>query len=129
MPTYVLKIKADLLNIAALQPIPDNLWVLDIQSDAGGDERKGITVSSGDAIPLDGSKGEANYVMRWAKGAPQAYIKIVDVKKVDGSYKAEDSGKWVTVLGLECRGLEPTKWLQKIDFTGLYYTTCVPGLI
>ncbi|RYH13299.1 DUF866 domain-containing protein [archaeon] len=43
--------------------------------------------------------------------AAQAYIKILpthrDVKPI---YRAEDSGNYVTILALECRGLEPIKW-------------------
>merc|ERR1719223_853751 len=116
MPLYLLKIKADLEGINKLIPLADNLWKLDIQNDAG-DTKSGITVSKADVIDLEGSKGQANYVMRWAKGAPQAYIKIVDVKKVDGSYKSDDSGKFVTVLGLECRGIEPIAWVVGEDFT------------
>ena len=48
--------------------------------------------------------------------AQQAYIKLVDVKKVDGTYKSDDSGKWVTILGMECRGLVPTTWKPSTDF-------------
>ena len=98
MPVYLLQICADLENIEQLTPLPDNLWKLDIQSDgSGGDTKTGITVSSADVIELEGSKGEANFVMKWNKAKGQSYIKLVDVKKCDFTYKAADSGKFVTV--------------------------------
>lgn len=114
MPVFLLKIKADLENIAELTPQFENLWKFDIKSQ-DGEERLGITVSKADVLELNGSKGDANYVMKWHKAdSHQAYIKLVDVKKVDGTYKATESGTWVTILGLECRGLVPTKWIPGI---------------
>jgi hypothetical protein len=98
MPIYLLQICADLEGIEQLTPLPNNLWKLDIQSDSsGGDVKKGVTVSSEDAIELDGSKGEANFVMKWPKAKAQSYMRLVDVKKCDMTYKAADSGKFVTV--------------------------------
>ena len=57
--------------------------------------------------------------MRWAKGAQQSYIKIVPVKKVDGTYTSKDSGSWKTILGLECRGLTITKVIITADFNAI----------
>lgn len=111
MPLFLLKIKADLENVAELTPQFENLWKFNIAS-TDGEERLGITVSKADVLELNGSKGDANYVMKWHKAdSHQAYIKLVDVKKIDGTYKAADSGTWVTLLGLECRGLVPTAWI------------------
>jgi Eukaryotic protein of unknown function (DUF866) len=111
MPIFLLKIKADLENIALLSPQFENLWKFNIASQ-DGEERLGITVSKADVLELNGSKGDANYVMKWHKAdSHQAYIKLVDVKKADGTYKAAETGTWVTILGLECRGLVPTAWI------------------
>lgn len=54
--------------------------------------------------------------MKWHSSGHQTYIKIVDLKKVDGSYKQSDSGSMVSILGLECRGLHPTRWIPGNDF-------------
>jgi hypothetical protein len=109
MVLFLLKMKADLENISELQPQFENLWKFNISSQ-DGEERLGITVSKADILELNGSKGDANYVMKWHKAdSHQAYIKLVDVKKVDGTYKT--SGDWTTLLGLECRGLIPTAWI------------------
>ena len=64
MPIFLLKIKADLENIDEIICRPDNLWQFNIASSTDpSDTRDGITVSEMDAIELNGSKGEANYVM------------------------------------------------------------------
>jgi hypothetical protein len=100
MPTYHLQIKAELEGIQQLQPISGHLWKMDVEGE--GNTRNGITVSESDVIELEGSKGEANYVMKWDKSSKhQAYIKIVPSKGCDFTYKAEDSGKWVTILAIE----------------------------
>ena len=57
MPLYLLQIKAELENIASIQPKENNLWKLNIVS-SGGDSKDGITVSGEDIIELEGSKGE-----------------------------------------------------------------------
>mmetsp|Transcript_31907 Transcript_31907/g.53806 ORF Transcript_31907/g.53806 Transcript_31907/m.53806 type:complete len:158 (-) Transcript_31907:718-1191(-) len=116
MPSYLIKLKADLENIKQLIPLPENTWKFDIQSTDGGDTKEGITVTKGDVIPLDGSKGEANFVMKWPGASAQSYMKIVDVKNVEGNYPEHSSGEWVTILGLECRGLEPIRWVPEMDF-------------
>ncbi|KAJ1435265.1 hypothetical protein B484DRAFT_446138 [Ochromonadaceae sp. CCMP2298] len=116
MPVYLIKLKAELENIKQLIPLTDNTWIFDIQSSDGGDTKESITVCKSDLAPLDGSKGEAHYIMKWPRAKAQSYIKIIDVKGVTGTYTEESSGKWVTVLGLECRGLEIVKWRLGADF-------------
>jgi len=54
--------------------------------------------------------------MKWPGSPQQCYIKIVDIKKCDGTYTAEDAGKYKPILGLECRGLEPCGWVPSDDF-------------
>jgi hypothetical protein len=54
--------------------------------------------------------------MKWdPKSSHQAYIKIVDIKKMTGDYSAENAGSMVTVLGIECRGLIPRRWIAGED--------------
>ena len=54
--------------------------------------------------------------MKWHGSQHQSYIKIVDIKKCDGTYNLEDAGNYKTILGLECRGLEPYGWVPSDDF-------------
>lgn len=117
MPTFLVKFKAELEGIKQLIPISNNEWRLDIRSsDNDVDVRKDITVSGSDVIALEGSRGEAHYVMKWPGSKHQSYMKIIDVKNVTGRYTSEDSGKWHTILGLECRGIVPTRWIPGSDF-------------
>lgn len=64
MTIFALEIRATLENVSRLTPIAGNLWKFDIVSQAS-DRKEGITVSSDDEIPLEGSRGTANYVMHW----------------------------------------------------------------
>jgi hypothetical protein len=116
MTIFALRIKADLENIETMSPLANNLWKLDIVSPDGVDQRLGITVSNSDVEKLEGSKGEANFIMKWKGSNSQSYIKIVDLKKTDSNYSSNDSGNWKLIIGFECRGLEPTKWIPGIDF-------------
>lgn len=116
MPTYKVSIKCDLENVKMLTPIPNNLWTFNIASVGGADRRDGITVSEGDAMELEGSKGSAHFVMKWNKGEQQSYIKVVPLKKVTGTYNESDNGKWVPILGLECRGIDVVDYVPGIDF-------------
>lgn len=83
----------------------------------GGEVRNGITISSDDVYPLEGSRGEANFVIKWPYATDQSYIKILTNNRgVKPSYTADDSGNYVTILGLECRNIEPTAWHPSFDF-------------
>jgi hypothetical protein len=64
MPVYALEIRATLENVSRLIPTSGNLWKFDIASSAS-ERKEGITVGSDDDIPLEGSRGTANYVMHW----------------------------------------------------------------
>ncbi len=104
MPLFALQIKAELNNIDQIVPIENNAWKFDIRSIDGGSTRDGITVCHEDVIDVDGSsRSQANFVVKWPGEASQAYIKIVPIKKCDCIYRKENSGKFVTILGLECR--------------------------
>eukprot|EP00599_Poterioochromonas_sp_BG-1_P011709 CAMPEP_0173158986 /NCGR_PEP_ID=MMETSP1105-20130129/16786_1 /TAXON_ID=2985 /ORGANISM="Ochromonas sp., Strain BG-1" /LENGTH=161 /DNA_ID=CAMNT_0014077225 /DNA_START=48 /DNA_END=533 /DNA_ORIENTATION=+ len=117
MPQFYLKVKADLENIKSLTPSVGNLWKLDIQTPGGGEVRNGITISSDDVYPLEGSRGEANFVIKWPYATDQSYIKILTNNRgVKPSYTSDDSGNYVTILGLECRNIEPTAWHPSFDF-------------
>jgi hypothetical protein len=116
MPVFVLQIKCDLENIDYLCPQVNNTWIFDIGSTDDFEKREGVTISRADVLELDGSKGTANYVMKWKGAKNQAYMKIIDQKGLTERYTNADSGKWKTILALECRGLIPLAWTPSIDF-------------
>lgn len=82
----------------------------------GNDVKTGITISKADVMELEGSRGDANYIMKWPGQKVQSYMKIVDLKGVTGHYTEESSGEWVAVLALECRGVVPVRWQVSRDF-------------
>lgn len=83
-----------------MRPLPENLWKLDVQSTDGCDKKSGITVSEGNVEPLEGSRGEANYVMKWKGATQQSYIKIMpNAKGVTGeNFEEYSSGVGVSLL-------------------------------
>jgi hypothetical protein len=56
--------------------------------------------------------------MKWQGATTQSYIKVIPIKKVDGTYSSDDSGKWKSILGLECRGLDIGTWYPGDNFSG-----------
>jgi hypothetical protein len=117
MPTTLLRISAELENIEKLVPCQGNVWKFDI-SNGRGEEKAGVTIDPNEDIELVGSRGTANFVMKWPGENKQSYIKVVPVKKVTGEYSASSSGL-VPVLGLECRGIEILRWIPSVDFVAI----------
>ena len=118
MPTYVLHIKATLEGLAKLEAKPDCTWILTVQSTDQSDTREGVYVSRSEEIPLDGSRGTANFVVKFKGAKQQSTCSVVDVKKLTtGSITAAQSGEFVPVVAFECRGLVPLKWHPSSDFT------------
>ena len=64
-------------------------------------------------MELTGSRGTANFIKKWDGEQTQSYLKMIDVKKVTGATEITDSDQWVTLFAIECRGLEPVKWMPK----------------
>ena len=87
MPTFVLFIKAELENVAKLIPSNNVLWKFDVVN-AASERKEGITVSASEEIELHGSRGTANFVMKWQGDKHESYIKIVHVKKVTNVYES-----------------------------------------
>jgi len=116
MPTFLLKMKAELEGIACLRPLKGNNWKINVVS-SGGHSREGITVSDADEQELEGSRGTAHFIIRWERSMEPAYIKLVPMKGVDGTYTK--SGEFQTILAMECRGIEPATWIPSTDFDAI----------
>ena len=72
-------------------------------------------MSEDDTIELDGSRGEANFVMKWPGSSQQAYIKIIKLKACKEAFTSDDTG-FVRMVALECRGLDIDAWTVTTDF-------------
>lgn len=111
MPTFLLYIKADLENIASLSPVKGCSYCLDVKESAGSEQRDGVYVTAAETHDLSGSKGNANFVMKFAKGSKnEASLNVLEVKGVTREVTGDDSGKWVPVVAFECRGMEPVAY-------------------
>ena len=66
--------------------------------------------------PLEGSRGDANFIIKWPYSKDQSYIKIITHRSVASSISAAQSGSFVTILAMECRNLEPIAWHPSFDF-------------
>ena len=123
MPLFLMQIRlSEIENVQSLVLKENNTFVFDI-SNGSGEVKQSQEVSTLDEIEIEGSRGKANYCMRWTKGAPQAYIKIETIKKCNGSYLSSSLGEWVTVVGFEARGLEmdtvrPSNYFDVISSEG-----------
>lgn len=129
MVFYVLKIKGDLEGIDKLIPKPGNYWKFNIAGPDGvdsGDIKKGITLCADEVVDIAGSRGEANFICRFPGSDQQAHASLVPIpdkaskkkspKFLEAVYKKSDSGEFVPILCIECRGLEPVGWIPSIDF-------------
>eukprot|EP00877_Chromochloris_zofingiensis_P005867 jgi/Chrzof1/1533/Cz10g11130.t1 len=108
MPVFLLYVKGDLEHVAKITIPQDFRFNIDVQESAGTETRNGVYVTAAEDHELSGSKGTANYVMKWAKDSrKEAYINLTEIKGVTRSYTGDDDGKFVPIMGFECRGLDP----------------------
>lgn len=109
MPLFVLQGKGELEGVEWMRPKAAVTWTFDIENDAN-ERREGITVCSVDELELEGSRGTANFVMKFNKGDHSSYIKFEKLtmkKHGTGVITEAQSGLWVTLAVMECRGLTP----------------------
>ncbi len=98
MPVFEVQIKAELENVECLEPIKSNLFKFNI-GNGSGEERSNVTVNMDDVFELEGSRGTANYIMKWdKKDQHQAYMKILSCHPYD------KSNEFSTIMRIECRG-------------------------
>ena len=79
MPVFLLQVKVEFDNIRELVPISKNHWKINISNGEDSLSRDGVTVSKEDVYELDGSKGTANFTVKWDKKDPNvSTISILD---------------------------------------------------
>ena len=118
MPKFALKIKCELENVASFRWEQNNQWCFTV-TNADTSESCEAYLCKDDELELAGSRGTAHFIKKWPGEQSQSYLKIIDVKKVTGAteYTAENNGEEVVILAVEARGLVPTEWTCKNDFT------------
>ena len=111
MVLLVLYVKAELENVESIT-FPENIQYCFDVKDAQSDESKsGVFMCADEVAEVDGSRGDANFAMRFPDCTKQCTVSFVSVKGVTrDAITAEDSGAFVPIRGFDCRGLEITSW-------------------
>ena len=86
-----------------------------MKQSGGSEVREGVFVSSEETAELEGSRGEANLVMKFPGGTKQCSMSVVSPKGKTRALTADDSD-FVPIVAFECRGMEPIKWAPMGDF-------------
>ncbi|KAL3140724.1 hypothetical protein ABBQ32_005280 [Trebouxia sp. C0010 RCD-2024] len=87
MVVFLLQIKASLENVAKISLPDGHEYCLDVKNSTGEDVREGVRVTSANEQDLPGSRGVANFAVKWVKDAKAAaYLNVVPVKKVTRDY-------------------------------------------
>eukprot|EP00617_Octactis_speculum_P017372 CAMPEP_0185771746 /NCGR_PEP_ID=MMETSP1174-20130828/64958_1 /TAXON_ID=35687 /ORGANISM="Dictyocha speculum, Strain CCMP1381" /LENGTH=164 /DNA_ID=CAMNT_0028457699 /DNA_START=10 /DNA_END=504 /DNA_ORIENTATION=+ len=117
MPKFALKIKCQLSNVAQFSWTDNNQWCMTLRN---GDESSTCDAyfTSDEEHDLSGSRGIAHFIKKWPGENSQSYLKIIEPKNmVKTQYSKDDDQEWVTALVIDCRGVEPIKWMPRCDFT------------
>lgn len=112
MPKFALQIKAEFENVLEFRIDPEKTtWNVDLERGSDGLRKQEQTINKTDVFEIEGSRGDANYIMKWEKGDKAACnISILDEKSVDGTYHADDANKWKTMCVMEARGADIIAW-------------------
>lgn len=107
-------VKAELENVAKVK-FPEQ-WSLKVQ-DSSSDETRDVIVDPTNEEEITGSRGTCNFKLKFPGQKKEAWLNVVEPKKAQISYlTADTAGEYVTVIGFECRGMEPIEWNHKDGF-------------
>ena len=105
---------------------------MQVKDSTGDDERKGVEVTSTHEEELPGSRGSANFALRWHRDSKMpAHLNVQEIQKeaktkgkdiLRAAYTAEDEGKFIGIVGFECRGLEVTDWHPQVPASSVLLT-------
>ncbi len=86
MPVFVVYCKAELEGIQEIvADLKSTSWCVDVSSVDGSDKRERVTIDPSDEIELAGSRGTANFVVKFDRSVKQATVNVkVGVCSVNG---------------------------------------------
>ncbi|KAL0028673.1 hypothetical protein WJX79_009914 [Trebouxia sp. C0005] len=117
MVVFLLQIKASLENVAKISLPEGHEYCIDVKNSTGEDQREGVRVTSTHEQDLPGSRGVANFALKWVKDAKSAAsLNVVSIKKVTREYTAQDERQFVSIIGFECRGMDVINWHPEDGF-------------
>mmetsp|Transcript_31322 Transcript_31322/g.88825 ORF Transcript_31322/g.88825 Transcript_31322/m.88825 type:complete len:162 (+) Transcript_31322:246-731(+) len=111
MVLLCLHIKANLENIKSLTLPVGHIWCVTLQQSQGSERRPKVEICENESHEIPGSKGNANFIMKWAKDDRKVCtINIEHVKNYTRAYGEDDNNQFVPIVGFDCRGAEPVDW-------------------
>ena len=94
----------------------ESLIDIQVKNSAGEDMREGVWVSPTEVHELSGSRGTANFLLKWVRDAKhEASLNVQQIKGVTRSFTSEDVD-YVPIVAFECRGMEPIDWMPDAGF-------------
>ncbi|KAJ8612690.1 hypothetical protein CTAYLR_002136 [Chrysophaeum taylorii] len=128
MPVFVLSIKVDLENVSSLAPKTQSVWVIDAKNGQSDETRRGVTISAGDDFEIEGSRGTANLIIKFADAKEKSTCRILssDDKKLKKlKLRAVTDDNWTPFLAMEARGMD----VLKVDLGDNFVAASTEGTI
>ncbi len=119
---FLLYIKADFDGpVSSLELEPLCSFEIDVKESGGQEERKGVVIDDSEEHELSGSRGTAHFAMKWSRDSKHFSTinlerRMANVFDPHRGVTKDDHGKFVPVVGFECRGLEPIAWYPRDEF-------------
>ena len=111
MVVFVLRFKADIENVEEISFPEHAQWCLNLKQSDGDEVKEGVYVSSEEEIAMSGSRGVANFVMKYPGGSKEVSLNVQQIKGTTRAYTLDDSGSYVPIVAFECRG-----WYESTSF-------------
>ena len=121
MPVFVALARCELENVASVSPrTSKSVWVIDVKHGQSDEVREKVTIDAEDSVDLEGSRGTANLVLKFADAAEKANCSILSAddfktkfknkkKQLELMPRAITSEAWTPFLAFEARGLDVSR--------------------
>ncbi|XP_038067914.1 CXXC motif containing zinc binding protein-like [Patiria miniata] len=111
-----LQIRAQVENVTNIRPDGDDFrWYVKIKcSNCGTITGSWQYLTLTESTPTKGGRGSASMVSKCKMCGRENHIDIL--KDSYKAYNVEDSGSFKTIVGFECRGMEPVEFSPRIGF-------------
>jgi hypothetical protein len=125
MVLYLLYIKAELEGVASIRQLKEAPLCISVKNPLSDFEvREKVVVDRSETVEQDEGAREPphHFQLKWEGSKKQSTLTMMDDaaiktalkkgknKKVEAprDYTADDSGEWVAIVAVECKGMEPT---------------------
>jgi hypothetical protein len=131
MVLFLLYLKAELDGVASIRQIKDAPFCISVKNPLSDYEvREKVVVDRSETVEQDEGAREPphHFQLKWEGSKKQSTLTVVDEAAIKTAlkkkknvetprdYTADDSGEWVPIVAVECRGLEPTAFIAGNDF-------------